>query len=764
VTTHQPASYDLVFFGTDLQGQERLTALKQLAQVMKVPPERLGEVLEQRRGVIARKLTSEKGEEAVRKLSKLGLRCNLRPSTESGVTLELVPAEPAKAADKVLECPACGHQHQVPADQPEPTMCKQCGIVFAKYLQKTTEEQERERLRQSLLAQHQRKLDQEERDRQALEAKERRERLEEEIRRELGLPRAISTPSRLIGSAAGLFLIGLFVGVAAGGVGYNLFFGAERLPPTPAGAPPDAMAAASPPPGLALMDTGMQTQMQIKDLLAVSDPASTTDTRPNEPAATDATANGRTVDDRLSGQGSTPATTDGAGVLGGGGVATPLSALTSLSGNPNTGATRSTTGDGQPFDFLGSRLNTLRTDSEWDLFIISRLDDLRKGGHTKEAALLIEHLRNPDLLFERGAQIADDLRRDGRRLEADETYQRLAAAAERLPDTGGARVAAFCILARHLDNTERATDSEALFRRAEAIAASITNPADRAAADSELAALLSNQGRTELAKASFKAAITDLKQIKNPAERLSAITWIAGATVKAGYRLSALGMLEEARGKVDTIENPQQRNGVLAAMVRAYQLAGDLPDAKGIAARISDRTERDRAIHGLLIAEIASNRLASAIELSEDLQTPAYQALAFGLLSLRQLHSPPYQALALPATERAQVALSAITDPAEKAAIGAELGRFAARRGEPHAADTYFLNSYALAEQIKATGDRDQSLAIIITNEAMALRFATPRSKVKEIADGQLRTNVISDIEKIAKAAQLGIVAKNRST
>lgn len=763
MTIHPPASYDLVFFGTDLQGQERLAALKQLAQVMKVPPERLGEVLDQRQGVIARKLTSEKGEEAVRKLLKIGIRCNLRPATESEATLELVPAEPMKAADKVLECPACGHQHQVPAGQAEPTMCTQCGIVFAKYLQKTAEEQERERLRQSLLAQHQRKLDQEERDRQASEAKERRERLEEEIRRELGLPRAISSPSRLIGSAAGLFLVGLFMGAAVGGLGFNLFSEGGRLPQTAPGSSQYVMTTSTPPPALAQMDTGMQAQMQVKDILAASDRASASDPLPNGPAGSVGTDNQQLIETQA-----TPTTTNSADVLSAGvlrtGGTTALPEVAAHSGNPESGATQLTADQGQSSNFLDTRLNTLRTDGEWDLFVLSRIDDLRKDGNTQQAALLIDQLRNPDLLYERGAQVADGLRQDGWGLEANDIYQRLSAAAERLPDTAGTRVAAFCTLARHLYDTKRTSDAMGLAGRAEAVAASITNPADRAAADGELAALLSHQGRTEPAQAAFRTAIDDLKRIKDPAARLSAITRIAGATIKAGYRSSALGMLEEATGKVDRIANLRQRNEILATMVRAYQLGGDLPDAKGVATRISDRTERDRAIHGLLIAEIASNRLASAIELSEDLQTPTYRALASGLLALYQQRSSAYQVLATPSAERARVAFAAIKDPAEQAAIGAELGRFATRRGETHAADAYFSKSYALAEQLTATGDRDRSLAIIVMNEAMALRFANPRSKVSGIADDQLRTNVISDIDRIAKATQLGTVAKERST
>ena len=64
--------YDLVFFGTDLEGVQLADALAKLGQLMKVPPDQVGPLLDRRGGVIARGLSSEQGSEACRKLMGIG--------------------------------------------------------------------------------------------------------------------------------------------------------------------------------------------------------------------------------------------------------------------------------------------------------------------------------------------------------------------------------------------------------------------------------------------------------------------------------------------------------------------------------------------------------------------------------------------------------------------------------------------------------------------------------------------------------------------
>ena len=205
------------------------------------------------------------------------------------------------------------------------------------------------------------------------------------------------------------------------------------------------------------------------------------------------------------------------------------------------------------------------------------------------------------------------------------------------------------------------------------IAAAVPGPAEsKAAADIEIAALLTNLGRSQDARAHFVMANRGPGRVADPADRLSAVVWVARGYAKAGYRASALSLLEEAADHIDSIEGAEERAHVLAAIAETDGLVGDIDAAKETAVRVVGPTARDRTLYRLLAAEIASYQLANAIDLAEDLRTPAYRALAFALLGLREQDQPAYRALAVRSSEQVRASIEAIEEPAEKAAVVAE--------------------------------------------------------------------------------------------
>ncbi|HYN78250.1 MAG TPA: hypothetical protein VES73_10710, partial [Lamprocystis sp. (in: g-proteobacteria)] len=537
------------------------------------------------------------------------------------------------------------------------------------------------------------------------------------IRGELGLPRAISTRSRLIGSAAGLFVIGLGLGAAAGGLGYRLMFTDSPVDPQPTAPPTTALAVGQAAADLDLFDPGTLAQMQVSGLLADASDAAVD---PNPARSSDPAAPNMAGADR------------------------PGASDKSVGGT--TGTTLNESG------FLSDRLTDLRTDPEWDSFLLGRIKTLHDRGGLPAAAVLIEQLRRPETRFERGAAFADSLWFEQRFDDAKDLYQRLAAATVQQSDHGGARVAAYCTLSRHMALTARPVEADQLLEQAQASTAAITGAADRAAAQGEIAALLSNLGRPTAAGAAFKATTQGLAQIQDPAERLTAIAWLAPAYAQAGYRASALNLLEEAARHSDTVKDPRQRATILDTITATQGLLGDLPGAKASAARIANPAWQDRTRYRLTVAAVASDRFANALELAEGLQTPVYQALASGLLGLRLQDQPAFSALAAPAAQRAVSLLTAIANPAEKAAVTAELGRFAARRGDLAAADRYFADASRLAEGTPAGVDRDRTLAILATNQALALRLAEARRTLAKITDGVLRLALTNDLKALEPA------------
>ena len=731
--------YDLVFFGTDLKGAQLSDAVGRLAQVMEVSPEQVGPALNRRGGVIARGLSSERGSEACRQLMEIGIRCNLRPSSGSGAAFELVPMEESAP---VIACPACGEVHRRgEAGTPAPTACEKCGVVFAKYDKVALAKKERDQVRQALLAKQQNLLDREQKDRELRETQERRKKLEDEIRRQLGLPRIITSRTGLIGSAAGIYLLGLVMGVT-GLIGYNLWSasGADAAEPTALALNALAAGPDADNPFLLSGSSGPESNPFMSSALAAGQAAAESDLFDPGLVAQ------MQVSGLLSEEQGTIAPAVGSARTG----------APSASGTP---AHRSDPAEAQAhapdgLGFLDNRLSDLKIDTEWDLYLLARIDALRERGDTLQAAMLVDHLRNPDLRFDRGAGLADSFRREGRVAEAEQLNLDLSTAADQRPDIAGARVAAFCTLARHLYRAGRPGEADALRMQATTIAAAVTGPADKAAADSEIAALLSNLGRPKDARSYFLAATRGLGPIADPTERLSAIAWLARSYAKAGYRASALSLLEEAAKNIDSIEGAEGQARVLGLIAETDGLVGDIRAAKETAARIASPIAKDRTLYRLVAAEIASDRLANAIDLTEGMQTPAYRALAFALLGLRQQEQPAYRALATRSTEQVATAIAAIPEPAEKAAVIAELGRFAARIGNTATADRHLADANRLAKSIPSRPDRDRVLAILAINEGLALRPDDARLKLPKIADAPLRLAVTGDLMGLEEAAR----------
>jgi len=733
--------YDLVLFGSDLQGEERAQAVNRLAQWMKIDPEQGAQILEQRGLVIARGLDADTGAETQRKLLAIGIRCNLRPCNTSGLTLELAAVE--KPAT-VITCPACGHVHQVKGDEPAPTTCEQCEIVFAKYENLAKEKKEREQIRQTLVYGQQRSLEREQKEQEERLAQQRRRQLEDEIRKQLGLPRLMASRTGLISSAAGIYLLGIVMG-AGGLFAYNLLSGSGTIAPDPNRFGEGALAMGQAAAESGVFDPGMVAEMQVSALL---DPAAGAAAAEPGAAATDpgvaATGPGVAAD--------TGATPGAAGPL------TELSFGQSGAAGPRqpgaAGAGMAAPNGLDALGFLDSRLADLKNDTEWDIYLLDRIRALHERGAAPQAMALVEHLQDPELRFDRGARLADDLGREGRSADAEDLYLRLGAAADQQPDHAGARGAAYATLARHRHRAGRPIEAAALLQQAMTMAATLTAPADQAAAESEIAALLTDLGRPAEARAHFQAALGALGRIPAPAARLAAIPPLAQGYAKAGYRASALNLLDEATRNIASAKDAHERERILGVIAQTNAQLGDRQGAMGAAARIADPAGKDRALYRLVATELAAGRLADAIDLATGLRTPAYQALAAGSVGLRQLALPAYRPLAAQSAERAAAAVALLTNPAEQAAVTAELARFAARGGDSAAADRGFAQALRLAASVPSLPQRDRALAILATNEALALRLADARSRLPQIADTQLRFALTNDLAGLGDAAK----------
>ncbi|BCX82897.1 hypothetical protein MIT9_P2488 [Methylomarinovum caldicuralii] len=175
-----------------------------------------------------RNIPLEEAKQVCAKLRALGLTCNYRPTLFSGAKLELVPLDERPAEEKFV-CPACGHEQAVGDGTFH--QCEKCGVVKEKWEKVQAEKLERERIKRALLRRHEEERRRCEEEAAWEEERRRREALEEEIRKQLGLPKFMHSRTALFSSAS-LILLG---GVLAGAVGMMVYnnSGSEQPPPPP---------------------------------------------------------------------------------------------------------------------------------------------------------------------------------------------------------------------------------------------------------------------------------------------------------------------------------------------------------------------------------------------------------------------------------------------------------------------------------------------------------------------------------------------------
>ena len=201
--------FDLVIYGIDAGNPHFLEARAKVARLLNVADEEVEDALGMGSRVVTAGMPEDLAQHGFNDLRALGVQCNLRPSTLSGRALSLAPM----SLQREFACPRCKHEHVYQRDEKPPTICGGCGLVFAKYDRAQLENDERERLRRSLLAQQDHDAIRELKERQQREAFERRLRMEEELRNELGLPKAMANRRALISTAVAVLVVGIGVGV-----------------------------------------------------------------------------------------------------------------------------------------------------------------------------------------------------------------------------------------------------------------------------------------------------------------------------------------------------------------------------------------------------------------------------------------------------------------------------------------------------------------------------------------------------------------------
>ena len=734
-------NYDLVLFGSDLQGPELEIAVKKLAQMLKITPDKAMVLLETKGSPAAQDITQEIAEKARDKLLAWGIRANIRPTLISPIHKWTV-AEVEKPKD-LYKCPACGHEHHLVEGKPKPAMCENysCRIVFAGYERVQKEKDTKQKIEERLKKELADKLARDVNERKRQEELDLEKRLEEELRKKYGLPRLINSKYRLIGSAVTLHLLGIVVGL-----GSIFIYDDFTNPGTSKQETMMALRANG-------VNPGIIDQEAVSKMLAI--PASS-EVEGNPSASSIGIESGTQPGSQIAG---TPSSTEAGESLAGTKLLGVDADTLPSSGNTQAKLTSSTPepASASSVNFLNATLSSSKTDTEWDQYLLTRAEAALAKGDTADAIKLIDHVGNVNLRFDRGARLMWQLWIHNKTADAMALYQNLITAGERL--TGGpvTRIEALCTVARYLNAAKRKAEVEAILQKVIAIADTIIEPADKAVASSQTAVLFTMLGRAEDAQQWFTVAINSLGDIPNPIYQLTTIARIAPSYVQAGYRPSALQLLDDAIRKSGSLTDTTERSQALGQLAEASARLNEMQMALGVVQQISAATIRDQTLYHLITHEITSGRLAQATDVAKYLTTPTYQALAFGFLGLSQQGQTIYKGLAATSAQQARAAVDAIGPIGEKAAVMSTLGRFAVRSGDSVQAEQYFTNSKQLAESLSDVTERNCTMAVLAVNHAQALRFTEANQDLAEVTDAMVRDPVATDINNWQQAGNIGL-------
>lgn len=162
--------------------------------------------------------------------------------------------------------------------------------------------------------------------------------------------------------------------------------------------------------------------------------------------------------------------------------------------------------------------------------------------------------------------------------------------------------------------------------QAEAAARSITSPAEQAEALAVAAGALSRTGQRERAAAIVRQAEAAAKSVTPSDRQARTLARIAEALGRAGLPGQAFTITMEAEAAARPVTSPEQQPWTLECIARALAWSGQLKQAEAAARRITSQVPRARALAGLAEALAEAGQAAHAMAIAAQAQATAQVA------------------------------------------------------------------------------------------------------------------------------------------
>lgn len=692
--------YDLILFGLQEDVSDPRQAIRTLAAALKIDEGFIAEAVQGSSGVVLRRGMPKDIAERYRvALAKTGAVCNIRPASAAAVGLSLAPIEEASAEARAFTCPACGYTQNLQENDEQLLTCPSCGVVPEKYLKLQEEQAERERIKARLLKQNEAQRAQREAEAAERAEQARREALEEEIRKELALPGALSSRARRVMTGVAVWSAGLLMGAGALALHHAYSTGDE--------------AALSP----------GQSASGFKEATG---------------SAATATA-GKSASADVMLQRYEARLPQSTGRVEGGAMAS----RSGFTAGRKAGQTGKAAGKPITVDWARA-LDGDVADAAWNRWLELAVDRALSAGQSDQALKLARSLPPGEVAWRAVLNVAADR---GQAAARDELLKGVQTDILAVPDKLE-QVQGLALLAEAWTAMGESAQVKAVTEQIRALVEPMRPGEGKAAALAYQAALSARLGQTTLAESGWRDAIRLLVAEKDPLIQLNGYARLADSYIEAGDRATAVGLLTDALGSAGRLANSESRQRLIGAIAREFTRAGDLDSALAAAGQLPGDQAQARLILELVQTSLGQGDPWLALKAAESLAAPAYRARALAAVAVSFKLENGQDALARETLAEATGLAKELQEPEAAAWVKADLARSTALLGDAQAAESWSGQATQAVGLVKDGKLKDRLWAYLAVQQARANLPAAARSSAGFIQDAALAANVRATVER----------------
>ena len=756
---HMPELYDLVLTGIDAKVTDRTASINSIAKFLEIDVAKIEDVVvNNHKAIVKRGLQLHDAQQCQKQIFRHGGFCNYRLSSKVGSEFELIPIE-EKSEDIVFICPACDYHEKLASIDQSPVACPKCGIIPSKYQKSAELKAEREMVKkrlqysQELLEQKTKEMA------QRAEKAARQKKLEEEIRKELGLPNLLNSRLRIFGSVALVLILGVGIGV----IGVNTLK-IDTQPPArhlPSSGGID----------LSKVNVSLSPQQQTLRQLGTSP---LLDVSPMETE----TALMPDANDLISRGVNNPFLfLQAASILAAGNLAhsangqdeqatdsTPLTSLpplgkglnstSSVSTQPNPALTNawrlaaaqsakfqakdSSLSPAKPTPELNGKelLQELHLDREWGLFLASEAERLARLKQPLRALKGVEAISLEDLKLTTLGRLSGYYLASNDKPDFAKMFDLAMVTINALPDIAR-QVDGLGQWSANLWRIDEKAKSRQSLEAAIKLVASISDIAERAKGLASLAMHQAEQGQLKLAQTNFQQANQLISSIDDPATQLRAYVHLAICYAQSGSKDTASSILVKILGHANRVNDETVKADLMREIATAFADIGEVEYALATLEKL-DSQQKEKLLFNVTRELAYTNRPIDALKGLDKLVSPVNRSRAAALLSLMFHYHTGLNALSSSLQEKANESQAQITSLPSQAVVRGEMSRYLAHAGLNREAEDWAVKALESAQKINNAQDRDIAFALLAVNFARAWQFDLARDSVARITDSEI--------------------------